>query len=878
VIAAIRYLSSSGSGAPQGAPSARALRVLYNLPEAEVRTRIERALRAGAEGLYASDLADLEAGRLREVVLERLFEPDALQGAFGGTVDANGLEPANGRLRRHVEFLEQVYRLSEAVSRADGVDIIYAEALDALQGLLGADRAAVLLFDPDGVIRFEAWRGLSEGYRSAVSGHSPWTLTEADPRPILVDDAAGEPTLEPFRAIILGEGIRALGFIPLVHGSRLLGKFMVYYDAPHRFTDEEVRAAQVIAHHIAFALARKRADDEAREINQRLVLAAVRERQLAEAAAATRTAAEAAHAEAQRTGQHLEAVFSCMVDGVLVSDATGRIVLANDGAARIFGVPREELLRPMVEYPARFGLRTADGAERPTPLGSRALSGEVLPAVERTIVDGTGLTRWLRTGAAPLRDERGNITGSVIVIADITERKRAEEERERLLAREQAARLEAEAAARRAAFLAEASRVLAASLEYETTLKSVARLAVPALADFCVFDVLASDGAIQRVAWAHAEVARQALADTIARYIPAPHDARHPVIRALSSGAPTFVPDVSDDWMVAAASSPEDREFMRELAFRSVMTVPLVARARILGALTFVIVAASGRRHAPADLALAEELARRAALAVDNARLFRDAQEAARQAVAASRARDTFLARASHELRTPLTAVLGTLRLLKRAMAGALDAQPEALVDIANRNLDTMLALINDLLDASKLGATDGGLVVEPVELAAVVRESLDVVSAEARERGLLLDSAVPDGVRVPADRVKLEQVFVNLLANAVKFTAAGGHVAVEAQIAGDAVVLRVRDTGEGIAPDQLERIFEPFYQAGGLGDSRATSRRAGRVRGTGLGLAICRQIVQLHGGTIHAESAGPGRGATFVVRLPAAAARSQAA
>jgi signal transduction histidine kinase len=151
------------------------------------------------------------------------------------------------------------------------------------------------------------------------------------------------------------------------------------------------------------------------------------------------------------------------------------------------------------------------------------------------------------------------------------------------------------------------------------------------------------------------------------------------------------------------------------------------------------------------------------------------------------------------------------------------------------------------------------------------------MIGAQLRDKDLRLRVGIPAGLRVETDRVRLEQVLVNLLANAVKFTDAGGEVVVEAERDGEGVVLRVRDTGEGIAPDQLERIFEPFYQAGGLG-GRATDRRARRGRGTGLGLAICRQIVQLHGGRIWAESGGPGTGATFVVRLPAAPAGSQVA
>jgi signal transduction histidine kinase len=239
---------------------------------------------------------------------------------------------------------------------------------------------------------------------------------------------------------------------------------------------------------------------------------------------------------------------------------------------------------------------------------------------------------------------------------------------------------------------------------------------------------------------------------------------------------------------------------------------------------------------------------------VDNARLYEEAQRAVR-------ARDAFLARASHELRTPLTSALGTVRMMERG-GFALQAPLAELVRVMSRNLRGMTELINDLLDASKLA--HGGEPVAPrrVQAAAVVRAACDLVAGHARERGVALRSDVPGELQLTADPLRLEQLFVNLIGNAIKFTSAGGEVRVEAEAAAEAVTFRVRDTGEGIAPEHLERIFEPFVQAGGTGGRRE--------RGTGLGLTICRQIAALHGGRIHAESEGPGRGSTFVVEIPA--------
>ncbi len=392
----------------------------------------------------------------------------------------------------------------------------------------------------------------------------------------------------------------------------------------------------------------------------------------------------------------------------------------------------------------------------------------------------------------------------------------------------------------RLAFLAEVSMRLAASLDYPATLASLAHLAVPALADWCAVDVVEEDRSIRELAVVHVDPSEAGPARRARFRFPSDPAASHGVPKVVRTGQSELVPEVSDPLLAAAASS--------------YMCVPLVARGRTLGALTLVA-AESRRRYGPADLARAEDLARRAALAADNARLY----QASREAV---RARDDFLARASHELRTPLTAALGTIRLLRRALADEVKESLGSFIEVANRNLGAMAALVNNLLDAAKLASGRETLTLEPVDLAAVVRTSLEVVGTQARDKGVALRAAVPTGLRVPADALKLEQVLVNLLANAVKFTPAGGEVAVEAGGEGDGVLMRVRDTGEGIVREHLQAIFEPFFQVG--------RRAARRPRGTGLGLAICRQIVELHGGAIWAESEGPGRGSTFTVRLPA--------
>jgi signal transduction histidine kinase len=211
-------------------------------------------------------------------------------------------------------------------------------------------------------------------------------------------------------------------------------------------------------------------------------------------------------------------------------------------------------------------------------------------------------------------------------------------------------------------------------------------------------------------------------------------------------------------------------------------------------------------------------------------------------------------------------------------VAGQLKEPPDALIETASRHLGRMVTLTEQLLDATRLEAGREVLVREPVPVELLVRDGLELVGAQAREKGVAIEAAVPPALAVSGDRLKLEQVIVNLLANAVKFTRPGGSVSIEAAAEPDAVLLRVRDTGAGIRREHLEAVFEPFYQILPGDAPPAGDRRARPTRGAGLGLAIARQIVTLHGGRIWAESEGPGRGAVFTVRLPRHAAGAQAA
>ncbi len=425
------------------------------------------------------------------------------------------------------------------------------------------------------------------------------------------------------------------------------------------------------------------------------------------------------------------------------------------------------------------------------------------------------------------------------------------------------ARDEAEASSGRAAFLAEASAVLASSLDYETTLRSIARMAVPCFADWCSVDVLEGDGSINRLAVAHADPAKEDVARVIARYPPDP-GGRHPRTAVLQTGRSAFIADIDDDVLGRITQDPEQLRIMRSLGYRSAMIVALQARRQTLGAITFAT-AESGRRYTPADLALAEELARRAGLALDNAHLFVAEQSARTAAEEASRAKDEFLATISHELRTPLTPILTWARMIRR---GTLDAAAvNRALETIERNARSQAQLIEDLLDVSRITSGKMRLDVRPIELTGVIETAIETLRPAAEAKGVLIDVGLDrDAAQTSGDPERLQQVVWNLVSNAIKFTPRGGRVRVALERADDHTKLSVADSGKGISPEFLPHVFERFRQA----DATTTRVHAG----LGLGLAIVRHLVELHGGTVHAMSAGEGRGATFTVRLPIIAAR----
>jgi signal transduction histidine kinase len=426
----------------------------------------------------------------------------------------------------------------------------------------------------------------------------------------------------------------------------------------------------------------------------------------------------------------------------------------------------------------------------------------------------------------------------------------------------QAAYRTAERARWQAALLAEVSRLFAASLDVDATLDALIRLLVPTLADWAVVHLARRDGSLRLIGPAAADAT---LAEAAHHgVLPADRGVAGSAMAVVRDGAPLLVADVSREWLERTIGDPAALALVRRLGPRSLVIVPLVARGRTLGALTLVA-RTPGRRYGEAELICAEEIGRRAGLAVDTARLYRRMERAKAEAEDATRAKDEFLAVLSHELRTPINAISGSLQLVGDG-AGPGTPAGRAL-DTVQRNVRVLRRLVADLLDVSAIVAGTLTLATTPCDLAPLIEQTIESAGPEAEASGVALKADLEPHVMVNADSVRFRQVVGNLLANAIKFTPAGGVVTVSLQRGPHRASIVVADTGPGIPRDALPGIFDRFHQA-----ERPVSGGPSHPLGLGLGLAIVKHLVELHGGTVRAENHPSGTGATFTVELPTTA------
>jgi PAS domain S-box-containing protein len=522
----------------------------------------------------------------------------------------------------------------------------------------------------------------------------------------------------------------------------------------------------------------------------------------------------------------LAAIVESSDDAIISKNLDGIIVSWNQGAERLYGYTAEEVVgRPLTL------LVPPDHPDELPAIMDRLKGGERIEHFETVRLRKDGSRVDVSLTISPVKNAEGKIIGASKVARDITASKRKAE------------------AAR---FLADASRLLAEVMDVSSTLQKVARLAVPYFADWCAVDLLEPDGSLRRLAVAHVNPAKVQLAHELQRRYPPDPKAPYGVWHMLRTGQSELVAEINDAMIRESIKDEERLRIIGDLGLKSYIGVPLRVRGKTLGVLTF-IAAESGRRYDAADLALAENLADRAGIAIENARLYGELREADRH-------KDEFLAMLAHELRNPLAPICNSLHIMKQAALG-----PEMagrVRDIAERQVQHMARLLDDLLDVARISRGRIALRQEVVDMASVVQRTVEAARPllEGRHHQVTV-SLPPEPVRVRGDAARLEQVLTNLLNNSAKYTDPGGHISLTVQREGGEAVLRVRDTGIGIAPEMLPRIFDLFVQA-----ERRLDRSQG---GVGIGLTLVKKLVELHGGTIQAFSPGLGKGSEFVVRLP---------
>ena len=488
-----------------------------------------------------------------------------------------------------------------------------------------------------------------------------------------------------------------------------------------------------------------------------------------------------------------DVVLQAVSDGVTVQDRTGAIVYANQAAARMHGFPDAAtmLATPSAEISARFELRDEDGAVIETARlpGRRVLAGEAEPPPLLVHIRdrASGRSYWSKIYAKAVRDATGEIHLAVNVWHEVTAAQRTKE------------------AGR---FLADVSSRLGASLDYEETLASVANVLVPGLADWVVVD-LVDRGRQRRIATAHIDPKKLELAREFGEKYPPPEDAPAGVANVMRTGKPELYSDITEEMIRASARDAYHLKVLVDLQLRSAMIVPILVDGKVEGTIT-LIGAESGRRYDAEDLVLAEEIARRSASAITNARAFRAAQDAAKL-------REEFIAVAGHELRTPLAALQLLLDSVRAsADAGLLARDPAkflARIDKAFTNLRKLTRLIDGLLDVSRLSS--GRLVLErtPMDLAELVRAIAERFAEPAEQAHAPLQVDAKGPVKGVWDASRLDQVVSNLVSNAIKY-GAGSPVRIACSASADEATITVADAGIGVPKEDRERIFGRFERA----------------------------------------------------------------
>lgn len=705
----------------------------------------------------------------------------------GMAEDITRLKQTEQELAARVRQQAAVAELGQAALTTGEFSKLVDEATALLTQTLQMEYCEVLELLPDGkALLLRAGAGWREGYvghatvDAGLKSQAGYTL--ASDGPVIVHDLRSETRFHP--PPLLMEHNVASGMTVIIPGrERPFGILGVHSTRQRLFTNDDVHFLQAVANVLAAAIERQRFEDNLRY--QKALL---------------------------------ECQSEALPDGILVLDSYGRVVSVNRRYIEMWGLTDET-----VETRSRAAMLQAISekvANREEYLARAAYldsNSNVKSGEEVLLRDGRIFDQY----TAPVKGDDGTYYGRVYFVRDITRRKRVEE---------------------RLRLIAQSGLVLSSSLDYETTLANVTQLAVPTLADWCAVQIRDEDGTIKMVAIAHTDPVKEKLVEELQQRYPFNPNASMGVARVLSTGQPEFYPDIPDSLLESAARDLEHLDLIHQLNPTSLVIVPLKARDRVLGALT-LLSTESRRRFTEDDLPFAEMLALRAALAIDNARLYRETELAKEELRQSNEAKDEFLGVVSHELRSPITTIYGGVRML-RSRGEQIDPEQRGilLTDIEEQS-ERMYRLVQDLLALARVELGQK-VQAEPVTVGAVIQKMAGAQQQRSPQRqiDIVIEKDLP---LAQAEPTFLEQILRNLLSNAEKYSEAASPIEVRAACAGNEVVVSVLDRGVGLDPEEAERIFERFYRS---------KRTAKQAKGIGLGLSLCKRLVEVQGGRIWAR------------------------
>lgn len=609
---------------------------------------------------------------------------------------------------------------------------------------------------------------------------------------IVIEDVELDPSYEPHRPIAAAAGYRGVQSTPLKNSKgNVIGMLSTHFSQPHRPSEHAERLLDLYARHAADLIERHGFEDALRQSEGQF-------RQLADAMP--------------------QIVWTARPDGAI--DYMNRKWHEFTGLSEALGNEGWQ----QITHPDEAQTASEKWA-------SSVISGDRFEMEMRLLDRKEKVYRWHLIRTVAVQDASGRVARWFGTSTDIHEQKRAEES---------------------ARYLAEASAALASVVDYRSTLEKIVNLAVPYFADWSAVDVSNEDGTLQRLAVAHQDADKVRFAHELMQQYPPDLQSPGGAVAVLRTGKPEIVSEITDDMLVRGARDERHLDLIRSLGLKSYICVPLVVSGKSLGVLTFAT-SESGRIYTDADLVLAKDLSQRAAIAIENTRLYGELKEADRR-------KDEFLATLAHELRNPLAPIRNSLQILKMPRVDAETVERSR--EMMERQVHHLVRLVDDLLDVSRVMRGKIELRRERIELATVIARAVETIQPILEVQGHELSVRLStDSLPIDADPVRIVQVIGNLLTNAAKYTESNGHIWLTSEREGGMAVLKIRDSGIGIAEAMLTRIFELFVQV----DNASTKTQGG----LGIGLTLVKNLVEMHYGTVEAQSKGLGQGSEFVVRLP---------